>query len=133
MKTNQKKLKRIYHPYWDWECYHAGFFNTAPPVGMDADRALNGYMDFLSDVSKFRDAMEQVAERWPKSCEHFLTNTSMNRVAWLGQAAMCITTGVPSTFRAGFKMLTPIKQEAANQAAQEFLANWEDKCLQSAA
>ena len=48
----------------------------------------------------------------------------MNRIAWLGQAAMCIATGIPSTFRGGFNQLTPEEQEQANQAALKALNEW---------
>ncbi len=48
----------------------------------------------------------------------------MNRIAWLGQAAMCWDTGVPSAFCNGFMLLTKDEQDRANQAAFEHLNKW---------
>jgi hypothetical protein len=48
----------------------------------------------------------------------------MNRIAWLGQASLCYATGIPSTFRAGFNLLTPEQQNKANTIALEYLNKW---------
>ncbi len=61
---------------------------------------------------------------WKYSCEHYLTNIAMNRIAWLGQASMCYATGVPSKFCSGFNLLTPKQQEIANLIALEYLNKW---------
>ena len=61
---------------------------------------------------------------WPNSCEQWLSNERMNRIAWLGQAAMCYATGVPSTFCGGFNQLSPEEQHAANLAALKYLNIW---------
>lgn len=117
-------LDRIYHPWWKWECYKSGFYNTTPPEGMDKESAELQYCSFLSDLNKFGAAMERVMKEWPHSCDQFLSNPGMNRIAWLGQASVCITTGVPSCFRAGFKLLEPHAQDAANALAAEYLDKW---------
>lgn len=125
--SKKTKVVRAYHPWWKWECYKAGFFNTTPPNGMDADQAREAYREFLSDLSRFGAAMDRVIKEWPHSCEQFLTNHSFNRVAWLGQASMCIATGVPSIFRGGYKLLTPEQQVAADNLAQTYLERWIDE------
>lgn len=127
----QTKPVRIYHPWTKWECYKAGFFETSAPEGMDADEAQLHYCYFLKDLKKFGDAMARVFKEWPHSCEQFLTNPTMNRIAWLGQASMCITSGIPSTFRGGFKLLTPEEQDAANRLAEQYLNMYlENLCIQ---
>lgn len=118
------KIPRKYRPWWEWECYRAGFFSTTPPKGLDADRCREMYRDFLSDLSRFDKAMSRVVVEWPNSCEHFLTNPTMNKIAWFGQAAACIEMGVPAMFRAGFKLLTPEQQEAANALANNHYERW---------
>lgn len=117
-------MKRIYHPWWDWECYKAGFYETVAPYELKPDEARDFYRLFLSDIDWFNASMLRVVAGWKNSCEHFLTNQSINRIAWLGQSAMCIATGVPSTFRGGFKLLTVDQQRAANAAAQIQLESW---------
>jgi hypothetical protein len=48
----------------------------------------------------------------------------MNRIAWLGQAAMCYATGIPSKYRNGFNLLTEEQQQKANEIALIYLNKW---------
>ena len=124
-------MQRIYHHWEIWECVKAGFYESATPDGMTADEAKEAYRDFLADIPRFVAAMQRVLAEWPHSCDQFLTNTSINRVAWMGQAAMCIETGVPCAYRGGFKMLTPHQQRAANSAAEQMIAVWRKQKVES--
>lgn len=117
-----KKIKQIYHPYWDWECYHAGMYAAKYDIDMEAGRSM--YQEFLSDIGRFTLAMYRVIVLWPVSCEQFLTNPNINRIAWLGQASMCIETGLPRKFKSGFMLLTQQQQNAANSAAEKVLIEW---------
>jgi hypothetical protein len=115
-------MERIYHTWDEWECYPAGLYETLPPAeGMTAQECRDAYAEFLSDLDRFRAGLEGVLADWPHSTEHYLTNERMNRIAWLGQAAMCHQTRVPRAFRSGFMQLIPEQQEAANGLALEYL------------
>ena len=83
------------------------------------------YAEFLRDIPRFEKAMARVVAEWPKSCEHFLTNQSVNRIAWLGQSSMCIETGIPCHYRAGFNMMSNEDRDKANAAAARVLRRWE--------
>ena len=72
----------------------------------------------------FREALEDVVSQWKHSCEHYLTNCAMNRLAWLGQAACCLRRGIPSCYRAGWFLLTEQEQSKANATALEYLNRW---------
>jgi len=117
-------VRRIYHPWHKWECYWSGFFKTIAPIGIDKNMAIKKYSDFLSDDVLFQKAIDRVFLEWPISCEQFLSNESLNRIAWIGQAAMCIETSIPSCFRAGFKLLTKEKADMANSIADNNLKKW---------
>lgn len=91
---------------------------------MSSDEALTAYSVFLRDTPRFETALERVLNEWPTSCEHWLSNDGMNRIAWLGQASMCIATGVPSCFRGGFQLLTDGEREIANRTAERWLNKW---------
>jgi hypothetical protein len=117
-------MKRIYHTWDEWECYPAGFYEDAPPAGMTGREAVHAYRDFLADIPRFEAALTRVLCEWPRSCEHYLSNENMNRIAWLGQAAMCIATSVPAVFRGGFNLLTAEQQQLANEAALRALNVW---------
>lgn len=121
--VNTDDEKRIFHTWDKWECHEAGFYTTTKE-GMKADECEQAYADFLGDTDKFKKALQKVITEWKNSCEHYLTNFSMNRIAWLGQASMCCATGVPAKYASGFYILTDEQQEEANQTALIYLNKW---------
>jgi ParB-like chromosome segregation protein Spo0J len=119
--TNDKD--RIFHTVDKWEAVAAGFF--APTLkGRSKDDCEQEYCAFLSSQAEFSAGIEKVFSEWPNSCEHNLTNKSMNRIAWIGQAAACAARGLPSAFRGGFALLTERQQSDANQVALDHLNRW---------
>jgi len=121
--VNTSDPQRIFHKYDKWECFKAGFYATKREE-MTREECEEAYRDFLADISAFSAALEHIIVEWKFSCEHYLTNVSMNRIAWLGQAAMCYSTGIPSTFRGGFNLLSKEQQDEANQVALAYLNKW---------
>lgn len=121
--VNTGDENRIFHTYDKWECYKAGFYKNTFD-GKTKQECEEAYRDFLSDIPRFKRALERVITEWKNSCEHYLSNSAMNRIAWLGQASMCIETGIPAAFRAGFGLLTPEQQNEANEAALVYLNKW---------
>lgn len=117
-------MKRIYHTYDKWECYPAGFYENRPQRELTDTECEAIYTELLSDIPRFEAALRRVITEWPNSCEHYLTNDGMNRIAWLGQAALCIAEGIPSCFRGGFNKLSDPAQEAANDSALKYLNHW---------
>lgn len=120
---HQDKKSRIFHTYDKWECHDAGFYKQNVE-GMTAEECRTAYRDFLSDLDRFRSAATKVINEWVHSCEHYLTNFAMNRIAWIGQAAMCYETGVPSKYCSGFNLLTEDQKQAANEVALDVLNDW---------
>ena len=115
----------MYHTWDEWECYPAGFYETRPPFeGMSEDECRDAYAAFLADDAQLRHGLEGVLSEWPNSCEHYLTNERMNRIAWLGQAAMCHQTGVGRQYRSGYNRLTKAQQGRADSTALEYLNKW---------
>lgn len=124
--VNTNDPDRIFHTHEKWECHKAGFYANSKE-GMTAEQCEREYAEFLSDIPRFEEALNGVINEWVNSCEHYLTNKAMNRIAWLGQAAMCYATGVPSKFCAGFNLLTEDQQDKANLAALDALNFWMNK------
>jgi len=115
---------RRFHTFDKWECYKAGFFASSPPPGYSAQLCRERYRDFLSDLPRFEEGLKRVIAEWPYSCDQNLTNAAMNRIAWLGQAAMCLSTGVPAEFRGGYFLLAESQQQAADALALKYLNLW---------
>jgi hypothetical protein len=116
-------LKRVWHPWQMWECYPAGFWATTH-AACNQDKCERRYAHFLNDLRAFESAIIGVFQAWPRSCEHWLTNAGMNRVAWIGQASACYWLGLPARHRSGYKRLPKLNQAAADELAQFYLNEW---------
>jgi len=119
-----KTLDRIYHPWDKWECHRAGMHQSTPLKGMDKEECEELYRGFLADTLLFSQILRKVTTEWLYSCEHNLTNITLNRIAWLGQASVCYHIGVPSCFRGGFNKLSDVQQASANLTAVCSLNEW---------
>lgn len=118
-------MERIYHTWDEWECYPAGFYENKPVNRkLSDDDCKEIYRSLLADIPRFKDALKLVIEEWPNSCEHYLSNERMNRIAWLGQASLCISEGIPSRYRGGYMLLADEEKLAADMAALEALNEW---------
>lgn len=120
---NEDDKDRIFHTFDKWECHKAGFY-ASKKDGMTAEQCELSYAEYLKDLTKFESGLIGVINNWKHSCEHYLTNKSMNRIAWLGQAAMCYDTGIPSKFCSGYNLLTDLEQKQANELALKYLNIW---------
>lgn len=115
---------RIFHEWQDWECFPAGFYKDKPPQGMTVSECEEAYCVFLSDIPLFESVLQRVITEWKNSCEHYLTNEKMNRIAWLGQASMCLHTGIPARFCGGYNLLNDEQKNEADLKALEYLNKW---------
>ncbi len=119
-------MERIYHSWDYWEDYKAGFYNNCS--GADkANKILLVVQMFDSEILT-REFMLRVIEDWKYSCEHNLTNPSLNKIAYIGQAACCIYGEIPSSVTMeAWSLLEPSVQERADKIANEVLLIWESK------
>jgi ParB-like chromosome segregation protein Spo0J len=114
---------RIFHTFDKWECFRAGFYDERPN-GMTQEEGEEKYRAFLADQDAFRSALEAVTIGWKHSCEHYLTNDRMNRIAWLGQASVAQALRIPSCCRGGYHRLSDDQKQAADALALEYLNKW---------
>lgn len=118
-------MNRIFHTWDKWECYPSGFYDSKPKdKSLGVNDCKKMYAEFLADVPMFEAAMQSILLEWKNSCEHYLSNERMNRIAWLGQASMCYAKGIPAQFSGGFYLLSEENQYKANLSALKFLNQW---------
>ena len=120
---NESDSDRIFHTHEKWELIEYGFFNNTHPR-LSNEQCKYKYYEFLSDTEGFKSAIYELFEACPNSCEHNLTNRSLNRIALIGQAAVAYKYQIPSIFCSGFNLLSIEGQEAANNVAFEALNEW---------
>lgn len=114
---------RVFHTYDKWECHKAGFYRATVEGKTKAECEVM-FADFFKVKGQFAEALEKIIVEWKFSCEHYLTNKAMNRIAWLGQAAVCYTIGIPSIYCSGYSLLTKEEKEENNKIALIYLNKW---------
>lgn len=125
---NESDETRIFHTYDKWECHKAGFY-ASRKEGISKEQGEQMYYEFLSDLELFENVANKVINEWKYSCQHYLTNKSMNRIAWIGQASACYHLGLPSVYCSGFNLLTEEQQIAANNIALKVINKWTERNL----
>lgn len=118
------KMNRIYHTWEKWECFPAGFYDNKAPNNMTKEEAEKTYYAFLTDLSLFESILKKVIKKWKHSCEHYLTNENMNRIAWLGQACLAYKYNIPACYRGGYNQLSDIEKQKADELALKYLNRW---------
>ena len=116
-------MKRIWHDYRRWEDYKAGMWRK--PNINEATKLLPVAIEFTGDHIKYGAAMMKVIDNWRYACEHNLTDSSLNKRAWIGHAACCIELNLPEiVVRAAWKHLTDNQRFLANNEADKAINEW---------
>lgn len=119
-------MKRIYHPYWLWEDYKFGFYDNCS--GETKKQYLKDVVSFFNDPYLTEEYMKRVVDEWIYSCEHNFTNEAMNKIAYLGQSAVCLWKGIPNTVTMeAWSLLTKEVQNRSNEIAKEIINYWINK------
>ena len=116
-------MNRIYHTWDKWECYPAGFYEAKHKT-LTKEECEQRYKDLLTDLPLFENTLFRVVTEWVNSCEHYLSNDSMNRVAWLGQASLTYIFQIPACYRGGYNRLTDKEKGEADLMALKYLNMW---------
>ena len=115
---------RIYHPYTAWEEYKHGMWKQIVPDDSMVLRAVT----FMHDTRAWGKSMMDVSRQWKHSCEQNLSHEEHNRIAWIGQASVCMAIGLPEAVtRKAWWHLTAGQQSEANYAATSAIIDWEKR------
>jgi hypothetical protein len=99
-------------------------YNTL--YGDDKKLFLEKAVAFTGDPELYGNWMLEVVEKWPICCEQNLSDTGMNRQAWIGHAACCLAIGCPEDItREAWSRLTQDQQDKANAKADFAIELWE--------
>lgn len=120
---NENDKNRIFHTYDKWECAKCGFYKSKHEKYSHEECEII-FANFLKDISLFEKTLQKVITEWKYSCEHYLTNKSMNRIAWLGQASVCYEKKIPAIYCSGWNMLSEKEKILANNVALKYLNIW---------
>lgn len=117
-----EKIKRIYHPYYNWEEINYNMWGTVS----NKNHWVNKAIDFTGDHKKYGSFMIRVAEEWTISCENALTDYFLNRRAWIGHAAVALAMNCPEYItREAWSYLNYEQQLLADEEAERAIRAWE--------
>jgi len=117
---------RVYHPYQKWEDYQNKFYENCS--GIEKEKKLCQALEMFNSEELTRRNMYSVIEKWKYSCEHNLTNSSMNKIAYIGQAACSYYAQIPNTITMeAWNILSKDVQERSNKIAIEVINEWINK------
>jgi hypothetical protein len=117
-------MERIYHNYKKWEDFNCGFYSTTNTK--NKNYLISKVIELFTDSNLTEIYMRKVINEWVYSCEHNLTNMSLNKIAYIGQAACCIYAKVPFyiTMNAWNK-IDIINRNIADKIAYKIIKEWE--------
>lgn len=85
-------------------------------------------IEFTGNAKLYGEWMLRVVSDWPVSCEHNLTDLSLNRKAWVGHAAAQMGINCPEYItRMAWGLLTDRQRIDANKVAQIAIERWESE------
>jgi|SRR5690606_5604318 len=117
-------MKRIWHPYHLWEDFHNNFYGNCS--GIKKEQKIQYSIKMFNNEHLTKEMMSFVVENWKYSCEHNLSNTSLNRIAWLGQAACAAYQKIPHVITMeAWNLLSKEVQDRSDKIAQELIYKWE--------
>ena len=119
-------MQRYYFDYNSWEDYKNGFYKTPNNKEHDVEIVRN----FFNDIAKTEKFMFMVVKEWNYSSLQNLSNKSMNRIAWLGQAAVCKCLGISSlSTMYAWKFIDIDVRNLADNKAIKTIKLWERKII----
>ena len=116
------KIKRVYHPYTEWEEVGLNMWGDVD----NRQEALKKAIKFTSNHELYGSYMQRVITECPISCENALTDPTSNRKAWLGHCSVALALGIPEDItRKAWFYLEDYERLLANKQAERAIQQWE--------
>lgn len=118
------KIRQQFVPWWEWEDYINGMWRR---LSKEEEEGMSqAAIEFTGDWQKYGKAMGEVLEAWPKTMLHNLSNTSINRRAFLGHCACQYQIQCPEYLvRSAWKELSDKQRFDADEIAEYHIKSWE--------
>lgn len=121
-------FKRVYHPYDQWEEMAFNMWGSSLNKAKDLKLAI----DFTGNHKLYGSFMMKVIKQWPISCENALTDSYLNKKAWVGHAAVALALRIPESItRQAWGRLSDEQQLLANREAEAAIRQWENNYRKS--
>ena len=116
-------MDRYFTHYKNWECYKNGLYEDG-----FCNVKIEKSIKLLSNQELFFHTLKEILSNWPHSTKQHLTNTSINRRAYLGRAGCCFFSGANiECVREAWQSLDSKTQIKANFTANRIINIFEKK------
>lgn len=120
---------RIFYHHDLWECWKKGLYRNGRK---DEIKIQKSYV-CLQSPQECDSAFKNVVLGWPVSSAVNLSNRSINRQAWIGQASCCFNHGAnEEETKIAWFLLTKEEQDRANQIADYYIRKFEIEVMKDA-
>jgi hypothetical protein len=107
-----------------WEDWTYGFYDNLS--GSNKQHKIEKVIEMFNSKELTTKYMTKVIEEWRYSCEQNFSNESLNKIAYLGQAACCLYSEIPATITMeAWSLLDKSVQERSNSIALKIIKKWE--------
>lgn len=114
---------RIFHTYDKWECHKNWLYATK--VDWKSEKECEEqFAKFFTVDWLFESVADKVISEWKYSCEQYLTNKCMNRIAWMWQACVCYHTWIPKKYCWWWFLLSDSDRNKADVVALNAINKW---------
>ena len=112
MKVGMRKWNR--YPYTEWECFKNGMYDTS----LDSLEMQKKAIECFLNIELFDSLCFEVIENWGNSCQEHLNNPSLNKIAYMGQCALCYGFNIPEiTTKKAWFFIDEKQKEKLNKIA----------------
>lgn len=115
-------MDRVWVPIDQWEELRCNMWGDVK----DRRRYLERAVLFTGSHRLYGRYMMRVTREWPQSCTNALTDSALNRKAWIGHAACALAIRCPEDItRQAWGLLTDEQRILANKQAGRAIQAWE--------
>lgn len=119
------KINQVFYHFSKWEDFKNGLYNSSCN-NFEEKKILS--IELLSNQEDFYNISLDMFKSWPYSTEHNLTDNTINKKAWIGQATCCFNHNAPDyVTKEAWWELDEETRTNANLTAKKALKKWQSK------
>lgn len=117
----------VRYTYDQWETFIDGMYKTKEDI-LNYQILFESASVLLKNNDLFLNQGLLMIEAYQKACDTFLTNKSINKIAFIGQATACFYKKIPEIVTKDcFKSLSLYDQYKADDTAKKILAKYNER------
>jgi len=119
-------INPIYKPFWEWECFQNGMYEN-----IVLRENIENAKKLLCNKNEFKKYCLCVLDEWSNSVNHHLSQKTINKQAYLGQAACCYKYKCTEReVRVAWSEVGDVERYKANEVADIVIKEYERRYIE---